>query len=71
MAWLTVDKDGTENIFNNERKPFRIKELGKWTQSDWGYHSPQELARIKLPKGSIEKLIGRKLTWRHNPVKYD
>lgn len=28
MAWLTVDKDGTENIFNNERNPFIIKELG-------------------------------------------
>ena len=24
---------------------------------------------IKLPKGSIEKLIGKKLTWRDEPVK--
>ena len=23
---------------------------------------------IELPKGSIEKLIGKKLTWRNNPV---
>lgn len=70
MAWLAVNKDNTEIIFNDERKPFRIKELGKWTQYDLFYHSPQSLASVKLPQGSIEKLIGRKLTWKDNPVKY-
>lgn len=24
---------------------------------------------VKLPKGSIEKLIGKKLTWKDEPVK--
>lgn len=52
MAWLAVDKDGTENIFQ-----FRPKKTEKfytplYTYSMW----------LTIPKGSIKKLIGRELT---------
>ena len=36
------------------------------------YGSPQTIKQTTksiLPKGSIEKLIGKKLTWKCNPVK--
>lgn len=54
MAWLAVDKDETEIICDIE--PNRSMD---W----WGY-----CERIGLPSGSIEKLIGRKLTWQDEPV---
>lgn len=61
MAWLTVDKDGTENIFQ-----FRPKKTEKfytplYTYSMW----------LTIPKGSIKKLIGHELTWEDEPVKID
>lgn len=86
MAWLAVDKDGTEKIFNV--KPFRGN-----TQKDknhvWGTYVGENYEKwypkhdgrnedtgdayyqghsIELPKGNIEKIIGRKLTWDDNPV---
>lgn len=55
MAWIAVDKDGSEYI--NETKPVRLR-------SDyWGCGS-----MIQLPTGTIECLIGRKLTWDDEPV---
>lgn len=62
MAWLVVDKDGTEAIFQS--MPFRSKYLGKpqmWT--------PQTRdSYVNLPKGSIQKLIGKELKWEDEPV---
>ena len=57
MAWVAVDKDGTEAIF--ERKPQRTI-IDSWepTERDW----------IILEDGSIEKLLGYKLTWEDEPV---
>jgi len=60
MAWLAVDKDGNEYVF--ESKPEK------------GYHNWhvwEEIDRdiVELPKGSIEKLIGKKLTWEDEPLK--
>ena len=58
MAWLAVDENGDENIF--DIKPDRA--WSKWdipTNHSWW---------IELPKGTIEKIIGRKLTWKDNPV---
>ena len=58
MAWVAVDKDGTEWSFSE--KPFRDKE-DIWMVSD--------KADIKiLVKGSIKKLIGHELTWKDDPV---
>ena len=52
MAWLAVCDNGDEYIFKNKQVPL-------WLELDKG---------IKLPKGSIEKLIGKKLNWRDEPV---
>lgn len=57
MAWLAVDKDGTENIYY--LKPERKKEY-------WDAEENQPLCyrdMIELPHGSIKKLIGRELSF--------
>lgn len=61
MAWLAVDKDGTENIYDIE--PIRDLQVDRWeiaTEHSWW---------IGLSKGTIEKIVGRKLTWQDVPVK--
>lgn len=60
MAWLAVDKNGSEYIYNFE--PIRKSDYFEYDESyyDSGY--------IKLPKGSIEKLIGYELNWNNEPV---
>lgn len=59
MAWLCVDKSGTENI---------SQDCPIWNNGIW----EEELGRIvSVPKGTIEKLIGRKLTHRYKPVHYE
>lgn len=55
MAWVAVDKIGEELISRTE--PFRVGDY--WI----GY------SIVRLPKGSIKKLIGRELTWNDEPVK--
>ena len=66
MAYLAVDKDGGEAIYNV--KPIRgtnkLKaNIGMWTLSNIRDHY------ILLPKGTIKKLIGKDLTWEDEPVK--
>lgn len=56
MAYLAVDKDGTEVIFSGE--PQRGYN-NKWNN---------RFSNVELPNGFIEKLIGRKLTWEDDPV---
>ena len=58
MAYVAVDKNGQEVI--TESKPFR--EVTIWQTDDGTNNS------VDLPKGSIEKLIGKKLTWEDEPV---
>lgn len=58
MTWLCVDKNGSELAFDGP--PTR-------TEKSWTI-SYDATSCVELPKGSIEKLIGRKLTWRCNPV---
>lgn len=65
MAWLAVDKDGTEYIYSD--KPERFK--GVWETSYYEAGDPMQ-GMVLLPKGSIKKLIGRDLTWEDEPVKY-
>ena len=61
MAWLAVDKDKKEAIHQN--KP--IKEKGCFDDTEFWWSGN---GRVNLPSGSIEKLIGRKLTWEDEPV---
>lgn len=64
MAWLAVDRNGDEYIYANE--PSRRGSF--W--DDKVYCDYVEFSTdIKLPKGSIKKLIGRNLTWEDEPVK--
>ena len=57
MAWLAVDKDGTECICST--KPYRVRCIG---------NNFFRTCAIELPKGSIKKLIGRNLTLKDEPV---
>ena len=61
MAWVATDKNGDEFIYGV--RPYRRECLGEW----W----PDEALDddlIDLPDGTIEKLIGRQLTWEDEPV---
>lgn len=58
MAYLAVDKDGDEWVY--EEYPERH-------YSVWDSYTH----RVELPKGSIAKLIGRELTWEDEPVELE
>ena len=58
MSWLVVDELG-ERILS--RKPMRDSEHKVWKSDDFTHW-------VYLPEGSIEKLIGRELTWNDEPV---
>ena len=59
MAYLTVNKDGGENISNC--KLDRAEDY-------WKLDPSSDIDRVPLPKGSIKKLIGKELTWNDEPV---
>lgn len=61
MAYVAVDPNGEEWIYEDE--PIRYIEYSKW------YPEIISSCRyIQIPKGTIEKLIGKKLTWEDEPV---
>ena len=62
MAWLAVNKDGTEWIMPG--KPVRGWG-GYWEYLEEVYNVPIE---IELPKGTVYKLLGKELTWDDEPV---
>jgi hypothetical protein len=64
MAWVAVDRDGTELAFYPLASRNEI--LGVWDTYDT-YGSDE----VELPKGSIKKLIGRELTWDDEPVELE
>lgn len=84
MAWLAVNKDCSEVIGNSLIKAYYTKKNSLVLKSDYfnmdeikythyvdPYYNPYEGVEdvsIMLPTGSIEKLIGRKLTWEDEPV---
>ncbi len=57
MAFVAIDKDGAEAIYQD--KPMR-------KNNQWTYLCGEET--VYVPEGSIEKLIGKKLTWEDEPV---
>ena len=66
MAWLAVNKDESEVIFNEY--PFNCMcgmEADEWLCQD---QHGENLGTVFLPKGTIKKLIGRELTWEDEPV---
>lgn len=58
MAWVAVDRDCRECIYQFHPKRSYNKFISLYEYSMW----------LVLPKGSIKKLIGRDLTWEDNPV---
>lgn len=58
MAFVAVDKDGTESVF--DEKPY-MSGIGN-------YWVPDSEHYVEIPKGSIKKLIGRELSWEDEPV---
>lgn len=89
MAWVAVDKDGTEKIFGSfpcrrnwvqsvgfgivtalmVRNAYTKNQFHKWA-AHWSTdeNDPLPEGAIVLPKGSIQKLIGRNLTWKDEPI---
>ena len=68
MAWICVDCDGTE-WFSPKKKPHRSA-WGYWadTQVIVGDKVTDTVRNLKeLPKGTIEKLLKRKMTWEDEP----
>lgn len=62
MAWLAVDKNGSEWIFDD--KPVRVNESYFDFPRYWYVCSNKAL----LPKGTIKRLIGRELYFYDEPV---
>lgn len=60
MAWVAVNKEGTEKMY--PREPKRCETM--WDE----FLEPDNPFAIVIPKGSIKKLIGRDLSWEDNPV---
>ena len=58
MAWVAVNQDGSEIICNH-----KLHRLNNY----WGSIG----SIIKLPQGTIKKLIGRELTWNDEPVELE
>lgn len=64
MPYVAVDKDGSEWSFSRQ-KPHRDDDM--WVISIH-YLQRDSTTEKPLKKGSIEKLIGYKLTWEDEPV---
>lgn len=64
MAWLCVDKDGTEII-----SPFQpIRASYEWDCFFENVAGWYDNYGIELPKGTIKKITGRDLNWEDDPV---
>lgn len=58
-AWVIVDYDGE---FISDKEPFR----DMFNIGYYGFASDANV--VKLPEGTIKKLIGRDLTWKDKPI---
>lgn len=59
MAWLAAGYRGSEWVYSE--KPERSVVYRVWRAPVWNN-------AVRLPKGSIKKLIGRELNWSDEPV---
>lgn len=66
MAWLCVDEDGDEMIFDNKPKRDASPTCGGY----WSRNEENDYCNVDLPKGTIKKLIGKELTWEDEPYEY-
>lgn len=63
MAWLAVDKDGEECI--SECEPERQGYVDN-APCFWA-----DTSIVRLPEGSIKRLIGRSLSWEDEPEEFN
>lgn len=73
MSYLAVNPSGIELIFHYE--PVRRKEsngfitIEYWFDAQFARENESEHdGAILLPNGTIEKLIGKKLSWKDEPI---
>ena len=64
MSWLAVDGNGQEFIYRNKPERHWVKTIKKFVATNY-----TEYKLFNLPKGSIDKLLGYKLTWKDEPVR--
>lgn len=62
MAWIAIDEFEDECIL--DPKPSKNKK----DKDQKGYWNDFYIGKIRLPKGTIKKLIGRNLTYDDEPV---
>ena len=58
MAWVAVDRDESEYIY--VEKPIRMTTIYVFGIEKGNF--------VKVPKGSVKKLIGYDLSWNDDPV---
>ena len=63
MVYLAINKDGSEVVSNTPIRRFKDYWVDEFFKQEF-----DTIDVVFLPKGSIEKLIGRKLTWENEPV---
>lgn len=68
MAWLAVNKDGSETVSIYE--PYRTNK-DTWNCNTeagdgWDIFVIEQIGSLR--KGTIEKILGYKLTWADDPV---
>lgn len=63
MVWVCVDADGSEHVIGGEPHKCVCP-----TEPKYSYWVCNYGPNVKLPKGSIKKLIGRELTFEDEPV---
>jgi len=73
MAWLAVNKEGEEVVF--EDKPIREKHMmgNRMMSLFWVCYFPTSNSYytdfgLELTHGISEKLLGHKMTWEDNPI---
>lgn len=75
MAWLCVDKDISEYIF--DEKPVRNHHLDIWVkphfrnETSWISLVENKNVLFQVKSGTVKKLLKRTLTWDDEPVEFD
>ena len=64
--YLSVDENGKENVWCD--MPSR-NDAGRWIKNEKCEHGMQ--IGYQIPKGRIEEITGKKLTWEDEPLLYN
>ena len=66
MAWVAVDRNGAEFIFN--AKPVRIEKNGLFSNQISNSIWEEDYVNIRLPSGTTAKILGYELTFEDEAV---